>query len=264
MLKTREYYKILHFLKVESVDRIYPVEEYFYSIDEETGEEVPIIYEDDSFLFETNREQFSGLDYVEVLLEAKVDGYSSSDLKLNISEYKKGYDPRLILNARDEKTLEVGKPTQVIFEIRKSQTMSEASRNLTNIKSIELVTPNNSDFRIHEICFRDNNAPFTLEQLDAFYENGKYYVLSRLHMDTVPPELEDHVYTATAGYCWMSVWEYEARVMNDEQKNAKSYGKWLFAVVDDAIDSYKIAHGIADDEERFISTNLVTHRIVRW
>ena len=24
MLKTREYYKILHFLKVESVDRIYP------------------------------------------------------------------------------------------------------------------------------------------------------------------------------------------------------------------------------------------------
>ena len=38
MLKTREYYKILHFLKVESVDRIYPVEEYFYTVDEETGE----------------------------------------------------------------------------------------------------------------------------------------------------------------------------------------------------------------------------------
>ena len=70
MLKTREYYKILHFLKVESVDRIYPVEEYFYAIDEETGEEYPIIYEGDSFLFETNRQQFSGLDYVEVLLES--------------------------------------------------------------------------------------------------------------------------------------------------------------------------------------------------
>jgi hypothetical protein len=262
LLKTKEYYKILHFLKVESVDRIYPVEEYFYAIDEETGEEVPIIYEGDSFLFETNRQQFSGLDYVEVLLEATSE-YSSEDVKLNISEYTQGYDPKIILDA-EPKTIEPDVPTQLVFKIRKSQTMSETSRNLTNIKAIELVTPNNSDFKIHEICFRDNNAPFTLEQLDAFYENGKYYVLSRLHMETVPPELADHVYTATAGYCWMSVWEYEARVMNDEQKNAKSYGKWLFAVVDDAIDSYKKAHGIADDEIIFIDTDLVTHRKVRW
>ena len=51
MLKTKEYYKILHFLKVESVDRIYPVEEYFYEVDDETREETPIIYESDSFLF---------------------------------------------------------------------------------------------------------------------------------------------------------------------------------------------------------------------
>jgi hypothetical protein len=262
LLKTKEYYKILHFLKVESVDRIYPVEEYFYAIDEETGEEVPIIYEGDSFIFETNRQQFSGLDYVEVLLEATSE-YSSEDVKLNISEYTQGYDPKIILDA-EPKIIEPDVPTQLIFKIRKSQTMSETSRNLTNIKAIELVTPNNSDFKIHEICFRDNNAPFTLEQLDAFYENGKYYVLSRLHMETVPPELEDHVYTATAGYCWMSVWEYEARVMNDEQKNAKSYGKWLFAVVVDAIDSYKKAHGIADDEIIFIDTDLVTHRKVRW
>ena len=262
MLKTKEYYKILHFLKVESVDRIYPVEEYFYAIDEETGEEVPIIYEGDSFLFETNRQQFSGLDYVEVLLEATSE-YSSDDVKLNISEYTQGYDPKIILDA-ESKTIEPDVPTQLVFKIRKSQTMSETSRNLTNIKAIELVTPNNSDFKIHEICFRDNNAPFTLEQLDAFYENGKYYVLSRLHMEEVPDELADHVYTATAGYCWMSVWEYEARVMNDEQKNAKSYGKWLFAVVDDAIDSYKKAHGIADDEIIFIDTDLVTHRKVRW
>ena len=262
MLKTKEYYKILHFLKVESVDRIYPVEEYFYAIDEETEEEVPIIYEGDSFLFKTNRQQFSGLDYVEVLLEAGSE-YSSEDIKLNISEYSQGYDPKIILDA-EPKTIHPNTPTQLIFKIRKSQTMSETSRNLTNIKAIELVTPDNSDFKIHEICFRDNNAPFTLEQLDAFYENGKYYVLSRLHMDEVPDELADHVYTATAGYCWMSVWEYEARVMNDEQKNAKSYGKWLFAVVDDAIDSYKKAHGIADDEIIFIDTDLVTHRKVRW
>ena len=262
MLKTKEYYKILHFLKVESVDRIYPVEEYFYAIDEETEEEVPIIYEGDSFLFQTNRQQFSGLDYVEVLLEAGSE-YSSEDIKLNISEYSQGYDPKIVLDA-EPKTINPNTPTQLIFKIRKSQTMSETSRNLTNIKAIELVTPDNSDFKIHEICFRDNNAPFTLEQLDAFYENGKYYVLSRLHMEEVPDELADHVYTATAGYCWMSVWEYEARVMNDEQKNAKSYGKWLFAVVDDAIDSYKKAHGIADDEIIFIDTDLVTHRKVRW
>ena len=262
MLKTKEYYKILHFLKVESVDRIYPVEEYFYAIDEETGEESPIIYESDSFLFETNRQQFSGLDYIEVLLEASED-YESTDLTLNISEYLQGYDPKYILDA-EPKSIPANTPTQIVFKVRKSLTMSETSRNMTNIKSIELVTPNNTDFKIHEICFRDNNAPFTLEQLDAFYENGKYYVLSRLHMEEVPPELEDHVYTATAGYCWMSVWEYEARVMNDEQKNAKSYGKWLFAVVDDAIDSYKVAHGIADDEEMFVLSDLVTHRKIRW
>ena len=89
MLKTREYYKILHFLKVESVDRIYPVEEYFFAIDEETGEEVPVIYDGDSFLFETNRQQFSGLDYVEVLLEGSEE-FSSDDIKLNSSEYLQG------------------------------------------------------------------------------------------------------------------------------------------------------------------------------
>ena len=263
MLKTREYYKILHFIKVESVDRIYPVEEYFYKIDEETGEEVPVIYEGDSFLFETNRQQFSGLDYVEVLLESSV-AYSVDDIKLNISEYVQGYDPIIVLDVDPHENLIPNKPTRLVFKIRKSQTMSEASRNLTNIKSIELITPNNGDFKIHEVCFRDNNAPFTLEQLDAFYQDGKYYVLSRLHMDSVPLELEDHIYTASAGYAWMSVWEYEARVMNDEQKNAKSYGKWLFAVVDDAIDLYKKANGIADDEDLFVKSDLVTSKPIKW
>ena len=262
MLKTKEYYKILHFLKVESVDRIYPVEEYFYHINDETGEEEPIIYEGDSFLFETNRQQFSGLDYVEVLLESS-QSFDVKDLKLNISEYKEGYDPVLILDAEPH-DVEVDTPLKIVFKIRKSQTMSEASRNLTNIKSIELVTPNNSNFKVHEICFRDNNAPFTLEQLDAFYEDGKYYVLSRLHMSEVPPELEDHVYTASAGYGWMSVWEYEARTMKDTQKNAKNYGQWLFATVDDAIDLYKKANGIADDEEMFVMNDLITHRWLRW
>ena len=170
----------------------------------------------------------------------------------------------MILEGEPHEGIVEDTPVKIVFKIRKSQTMSEASRNLTNIKSIELVTPNNSDFKIHEICFRDNNAPFTLEQLDAFYEDGKYYVLSRLHMEEVPVELEDHIYTASAGYGWMSVWEYEARVMNDEQKNAKSYGKWLFAVVDDAIDLYKKSHGIADDEDLFVMNELITHRFLRW
>lgn len=263
MLKTKEYYKILHFLKVESVDRIYPVEEYFYRINEETGEEEPVIYEGDSFLFETNRQQFSGLDYVEVLLESSED-FSTDDLKLNISEYKEGYDPVIILDAEPHENITTNTPLRIVFKIRKSQTMSEASRNLTNIKSIELITPNNSNFKIHEICFRDNNAPFTLEQLDAFYEDGKYYVLSRLHMSEVPPELEDHVYTASAGYGWMSVWEYESRVMKDTQKNAKNYGQWLFAQVDEAIDLYKKANGIADDEELFIMDDLITYKWLRW
>lgn len=269
MLKTKEYYKILHFLKVESVDRIYPVEEYFYHINEETGEEEPVIYEGDSFLFETNRQQFSGLDYVEVLLECS-EPFDVSSLKLNISEYKEGYDPVMVLDAEPHQSADISgglpanTPFRIIFKIRKSQTMSEASRNLTNIKSIELITHNNPAFKIHEICFRDNNAPFTLEQLDAFYEDGKYYVLSRLHMSEVPVELEDHVYTASAGYGWMSVWEYEARVMKDTQKNAKNYGQWLFAQVDEAIDLYKKANGIADDEEMFVMSDIITHRWLRW
>ena len=261
MLKTKEYYKILHFLKVESVDRIYPVEEYFYQIDD-NGEEVPVIYEGDSFLFETNRQQFSGLDYVEVLLESSEE-FDVNDIKLNMSEYKEGYDPVMVLDA-DEHDVVLNTPIKLVFRIKKSQTMSEASRNLTNIKSIELVTPNNNSFKIHEICFRDNNAPFSLEELDAFYEDGKYYVLSRLHMSEVPVELADHVYTASAGYGWMAVWEYESRVMNDEQKNAKSYGKWLFAVVDDAIDLYKKANGIADDDEMLLLDDLITFKWLRW
>ena len=262
MLKTKEYYKILHFLKVESVDRIYPVEEYFYAINPETGEEEPVIYEGDSFLFETNRQEFSGLDYVEILLESSTV-FDVKDVKLNISEYKEGYDPVMVLDAEPH-DITVDTPLKLVFKIRKSQTMSEASRNLTNIKSIELITPNNADFKIHEICFRDNNAPFTLEQLDAFYEDGKYYVLSRLHMKEVPEELADHVYTASAGYGWMSVWEYESRVMKDTQKNAKNYGQWLFATVDEAIDLYKKANGIADDEEMFVMDDLITHRWLRW
>jgi len=262
-LKAKEYYKILHFLEVETMDRFYPVEEYFFEIDEETGEEVPVVYEGDSFLFETNREAFSGFDYVEVLLESSV-AHPIAQIKLNLSEYSQGYDPIVILDAEGEGNLPTDTPKKLIFKIRKSQTMSEASRNLTNIKSIEITTPNNTDFKIYDICFRDDNAMFSLEQLDQFYENGKYYIRSRLHMDDVPAELEDHIYTASAGYAWMSVWEYEARVMKDTQKNAKNYGQWLFAQVDDAIDLYKVANGIADDEEMFVMHELTTSRRIKW
>ena len=141
MLKPKEYYKILHFLEVETMDRIYPVEEYFYSIDEETGEEVPIVYENDSFLFETNRETFSGFDYVEILLESSV-AYSISDIHLNLSQYRQGYDPIVVLDADGDGELPVGVPKKLVFPIKKSQTMSESSRNLTNIHSIEIDTPN--------------------------------------------------------------------------------------------------------------------------
>ena len=137
MLKAKEYYKILHFLEVETMDRFYPVEEYFYEIDEETGEETRIIYENDSFLFLTNRQTFSGFDYVEVLLESSV-AHKCSDLQLALSEYEQGYDPVEVLDADQTDTLEIGVPKKVVFTIRKSQTMSEESRNLTNIKSIEL------------------------------------------------------------------------------------------------------------------------------
>lgn len=263
-LKAKEYYKILHFLEVETMDRFYPVEEYFYEINEETGVEEPVTYEGDSFLFQTNRETFSGFDYVEILLESSV-AHPYKDIHLNISEYVQGYDPIVILDCEEtEGNIPVDTPKKLVFKIRKSQTMSEASRNLTNIKSIEITTPNNADFKIYDVCFRDDNAMFSLEQLDSFYDDGKYYVLSRLHMDVVPVELEDHIYTASAGYAWMSVWEYESRVMKDTQKNAKNYGQWLFASVDEAIDLYKKANGIADDEEMFIMSELTTSKEIRW
>lgn len=262
MLKAKEYYKILHFLKVETADRFYPVEDYFYELDDE-GNEHKIIYEGDSFLFETNRESFVGMDYVEVLLEA-TESYNTSDLKLNLSEYTQGYDPLVVLSSETNFDLIPNTPKKVVFPMDKSQTMSDVSRNLTNIKSIELITPNNSDFKIYDICFRNDNATYNLEQLDSFYEDGKYYVLSRLHMDTIPVELADHVFTATAGYGWMSTWEYDSRIMNDEQKDALSYGKWLFAQVDKAIDLYKKAHGIADDEELFVKDDIATSRYLHW
>lgn len=263
MLKAKEYYRIMHFLKTESLDRFYPVEDYFLEVDDTTGEEYAVKYTGDSFLFQTNRESFNGFDYVEVLLESS-EPYASSDVKLNLSQYSGGYDPVLVIQAEDKGMLEADVPMKLIFRIRKSTTMSESSRNLTNIKAIEIITPNNGATSIYDVCFRDENALYSLEQIDAFYENGRYYVLSRLHMEDVPIELIDHVYTATAGYAWMSAWEYDARVMNDSQKNALSYGKWLFAIVDQGIDSYKIAHGIADDEERFVMTDLITYRTVRW
>ena len=263
MLKAKEYYKILHFLEVETMDRFYPVEEYFYQIDEETGEESKIVYESDSFLFQTNRQTFSGFDYVEILLESS-EPFSLSSIHLNLSQYVEGYDPIVVLDVDGEGSVDANVVKKLVFRIRKSQTMSEASRNLTNINSIELVTPNNSNFKIYDICFRDENAMFSLEQLDHFYEDGKYYVLSRLHMTEVPEELMDHIYTASAGYAWMSVWEYEARVMQDTQKNALNYGKWLFAKVDEAIELYKKANGILDDEEKLIITDLVTYTPMKW
>ena len=263
MLRAKEYYKILHFLEVETMDRYYPVEEYFYEIDDVTGKEIPVVYENDSFLFETNRQTFTGFDYVEVLLESSV-AYNTTDIKLNLSQYIQGYDPIIVLDVDDEYNLPVNTPKKLVFKIKKSRTMSEASRNLTNIRSIELITPNNTDFKIYDICFRDDNAMFSLEQLDSFYEDGKYYVLSRLHMTDVPEELQDHIYTASAGYGWLSVWEYEARVMTDENKNAKSYGRWLFAIVDEAIELYKKANGIADDDIIYVQTDLVKSKKLRW
>lgn len=261
-LKMDEYYRIIHFLKDSTVDRLYPCEDYFYTEDEQ-GNLVPSTYTGDSFLFETNRQTFVGIDYVEILLETS-EPYSTKNMEFRISEYVKGYDPEMVLKADEEVTIEPNSPKRVIFTIRKTKTMSEASRDLTAVRSVELITPNDSATTIHEITFRCFNPKFTLEELDAFYKNGVYYITSRLHMDTVPEELTDHIYTATAGYSWMSVWEFEARVMNDDQKNAKSYGKWLFAIVDEAIESYKVAHGISDDDELFVMEKLVSSTKMEW
>ena len=262
-LKMKEYYRIMHFLKDSTVDRIYPCEDYFYELDE-NGNEVPITYTtDDEFLFETNRHTFVGIDYVEVLLESSVE-YSTGDVIFSISEYLNCYAPEMVLACDDSDTLEPNVPKKLRFTLRKTTTMAEASRDLTNVRSVKLETPNNIATTIHEITFRCFNPKYTLEELDAFHENGKYYITSRLHMTDVPEELQDHVYTATAGYSWMSVWEFDARIMNDDQKNAMSYGKWLFATVDQAIDAYKVANGISDDDELFVMDELVHSTWLKW
>jgi len=261
-LKMDEYYRIIHFLKDSTIDRLYPCEDYFIEEDED-GNEHNVPYTGDSFLFETNRQTFVGIDYIEVLIETS-ESYSTEDIKFHISEYDNCYAPEMILDADEVEDLSPDTPTRVIFTIRKTKTMSEASRDLTAVRSVKLTTPNDESTKIHEISFRCFNPKYTLEELDAFHENGKYYITSRLHMIDVPEELQDHVYTATAGYAWMSVWEFEARVMNDDQKNAMSFGKWLFATVDSAIDAYKVANGISDDDEIFVKHE-ITHSVpLRW
>lgn len=258
MLRMEEYYKVLHFLEFNGVDRIYPCEKYF--IDDEGN---PITYTGD-LLWETNRETFSGVDYVAVLLESDTE-FSTSELHFELSEYLKGYDPVLILNAEDT-TITPNTPTRVIFKLKQSLKMVDSSRNLTGIKTCQLKAPDNANLIIHSIAFRNDNVLYTLEQLEQFIENGKYYIASRLYIneDELPLELKDHVYTAAAGYAWLSVWEFEARVMNDEQKNSKSYGKWLFAEVDDAITNYKLANGISTDDKMFVKDDLVGYTLEEW
>lgn len=256
-----QYYKILFYLENSNVDRVYPVDA-FYQLDEK-GNKQSVEYIGDSFLFPTNKESFNGIDYIEVLLESSEE-YEFQDLSLNFSEYVEGYSPVVVFNPVADGTLPVNVPIRVIFKVRKSLTMSEASRNYTNIKSIELITPNNNDFKLYDICFRDNNAKYTLEQLNHFYEVGVNHITSRLHMSAVPLDLDIQKYKATAGYTWNSSWEFDARIMQDEQKNALSYGKWLLAQVDTAIDEYKEANGIADDDEMFVKHDIVTHVPLRY
>lgn len=259
MLRMEEYYKVLHFLEYDGIDRIYPCEKYFLDEDGNytsyTG----------SLLWETNRETFSGINYVSVLLESD-KSFSTSELQFELSEYLQGYSPLLILNPDKEEVIEPNTPTKVVFKLIKSLKMVDESRNLTGVRSCQLKAPDDLNLIIHEIAFRNDNAQYTLEELERFIENGKYYIASRLHIEEedLPFELKDHVYTAAAGYAWLSVWEFEARVMNDEQKNAKSYGKWLFAEVDSAIDNYKEMMGIADDDELFVMDELVGYTVFRW
>ena len=261
MLLMEQYYKILNYLNDSNLDRIYPVD-IFYQLDDD-GNRVVTEYAGDSFLFQTNKESFNGVDYIEVLLESS-QSYNVKDLSLQFSEYAEGYSPVATFSSDDDIELPIDTPIRVIFKVRKSLIMSEASRNYTNIKSVELITPNNADFKVYDICFRDNNAKYTLEQLNHFYEVGINHIISRLHLDEVPPALDIQKYKAAAGYLWNSDWEFDARIMQDEQKNALSYGKWLLAQVDNAVDDYKKTHGIPDDEELFVKSDIVTHIPLRF
>lgn len=264
MRKMEEYYKVLHFLKYDDVDRLYPCEEYFIDYDTD-GNEINVPYNDDNLIFQPNKDTFSGVDYIEVLLESS-EKFNYGELKFSFSEFVKGYAPVMELDCVNEGAVQPNTVVKAVFHINPiDNSMSIPSRNLTGVRSLVLTTPNDSLFTIHDIIFRKDNATYTLELLDRFIENGKYYITSRLHTDykTLPEELEDHVYTAAAGYAWSSVWEYEARIMNDEQKNAKSYGKWLFAEVDDAIANWKETMQI-DEDVVYVQDTLTSSLPLRW
>lgn len=71
-------------------------------------------------LWETNRETFSGIDYVTVLLESD-KSFSTSTLRFELSEYLQGYSPVLVLNVEDPVTIPENTPTKVVFKLKKSQ-----------------------------------------------------------------------------------------------------------------------------------------------
>lgn len=249
----KEYYSILHYLKEATVDAQYPCQSYF-----KDG-----VYDKPELLFETNHKSFDGIESVEVLLKADAD-FNSSDLTFSFSEYVDGYVPILTLTADDE-LCEAGLEHKIVFELTKKQQMATIDRILTNIKSVGLHHElENINFEIYDIVFKTESPKYTLEELEECLKDGVYYVASTLQMkeEDIPEELIKFKYTAAAGYAWMGAWEFDARIMNDEQKNAMSYGKWLFSRVDNAIDNYKKANDLVD--ESVIADNIIGHSILKW
>ena len=257
-----QYNLVMKFLKGSGIDRYFPCQDYFYELDEETGEYIPKTFSEERLLLNTNREDFEFTDYVNVVVETTED-CSAGEWKFNFSEYDDGISPIVSITA-DSKDLTGGVKDVVRFTLQPLQQMADPSRNLTGIKSVEVVGSPEGTI-LHDIILKNDDAQYTMDEIDTFIETGKYYILSRLGLrfEEVPDELEEHIYTAAAGYIWLDTWEYEARVMNDEQKNAMSYGKWLLANVNTAVDEYKKAKNI-DDSSTFVQEQIVTSLPLRW
>lgn len=264
-----EYYKVTKYLDYAKIDRHSPCQDYFveWTVDEDTGEviETKKQFVGNDLLFKTNRESYKGISSVEILIEADTP-FSSTDLSFEFSEYDEGYVPVLTLKAKDDVNIPADTISKVIFNLDDSRRMVETSHFLTAIQTVRiahelpLVT-----FTVLDIIFKTQEKLYTLEEIEDEIIEGEKYVISKLQLKQitkVPESIDYLTYKSAAAWTWLGLWEFEGRKMNDEQKNAKSYGVRLLAEVDEAIERYKEANDLNNDED--VKSDIATNTVLEW
>ena len=269
MLKMEEFYKVLKYLDYAKVDRHLPCQDYFYEwiVDEETGEvtENKKEFIGNDLLFETNRESYKGINSVEILIKADTP-FISTDLTFEFSEYIEGYVPVLTLPATKEINVPSDEITKIVFELEEIRTMREPSYFLTALQTVR-INHNLPDveFTVMDIVFKTAEKLYSLEDIADEILEGEKYVISKLQLKNiikVPESIDYLTYKSAAAWTWLGLWEFEGRKMNDEQKNAKSYGVRLLTEVDEAIERYKDANDLNKEDD--VKQEIATNTILEW